>query len=141
MRTFETTIDIQAPPERVWDVVADIPRWPEWTPSVLHAAALDEGPTRIGSRFRLRQPGNLPAVWTVTEWAPGSGFEWVARFPGLRATAGHSIRTVDGGARLTLRVTYSGPLAGLVAVLAGPMTRRFLGMESAGCRARSEGAV
>jgi len=141
MTTFETIIDILAPPERVWDVVADVPRWPEWTPSVLTAVALDAGPVGAGSRFRLRQPGNLPAVWTVTEWHPGAGFTWVTRMPGLEATAEHEIVPDRAGSRLTLRVTFRGALAGLVTRLAGPMTRRFLRMESEGCRDRSEAAA
>ena len=141
MTTFETSIDILAPPARVWDVVADIGRWPEWTPSVITVAALDRGHVGVGSRYRLRQPGNLPAVWTVSDWRPGAGFVWVTRMPGLEATAEHEIDPVRAGTRLTLRVTFRGALAPLVARLAGPMTRRFLRMESEGCRERSEAAA
>ena len=34
MTHFSVTVDIPAPPDRVWAVIADVERWPEWTPTV-----------------------------------------------------------------------------------------------------------
>lgn len=31
-RTFVAEVEIAAPPERVWDVLVDLPRYPEWNP-------------------------------------------------------------------------------------------------------------
>ncbi|MSU59740.1 MAG: hypothetical protein EXS35_16495 [Pedosphaera sp.] len=32
--SFSITVDISAQPQIVWAVMADVERWPEWTPSV-----------------------------------------------------------------------------------------------------------
>lgn len=141
MKTFETTIDIDAPPGRVWEVVADITRWPEWTRSVKKVASLDGGATRVGARFRLHQLDLLPAVWTIIEWDPGKGFVWISGHPGLQTRAEHGIEPIDGGSRLTLCVTYSGLLSGPVGALARSLTEHFLLLESTGCKARAEGRI
>ena len=53
---FETTVQIDASPQSVWEVMTDVERWPEWTTSVQRVERLDDGPLRVGSRARLKQP-------------------------------------------------------------------------------------
>ena len=138
-RVFEITIDIAAPPQRVWNVTADVERWPEWTESVLSVRRLDDGKFRVGSRARIRQPKFLPALWEVTQLDEGRSFTWVTRSPGLRATGHHSVTPIAGGSRATLSVKYSGAMAGLVAKLLAGTTERFLTLEANGLKKRSEG--
>ncbi len=67
MTHLETTIDIQAPPDRVWAAMRDIEHWSEWTSSVITARLLNAGPLAVGSRAIVRQPKLLPAQWQITE--------------------------------------------------------------------------
>jgi uncharacterized protein YndB with AHSA1/START domain len=50
------TVEIKTPPEHVWEVLADVERWSEWTETVTWVRLLDEGPLRPGSRARISQP-------------------------------------------------------------------------------------
>jgi hypothetical protein len=53
---FSITADIPAAHDRVWAILADVERWPEWTHSVTRIIRLDPGPLAVGSRWS-RSPG------------------------------------------------------------------------------------
>jgi uncharacterized protein YndB with AHSA1/START domain len=137
-RLFEITVEIAAPPERVWKVMTDVELWPEWTESVQSVKRLDTGPFRVGSRARVKQPKFLPAIWKVTELDPGRSFTWVTRSPGMVASGRHRVEPTARGSRATLSVAYGGILAGLVAKLLAGITDRYLMFEAAGLKQRSE---
>ena len=54
MTHFSIAVEIQAPPDRVWAVLRDIERWPEWTPAVTSNQRVDRGPLALGSRVHRR---------------------------------------------------------------------------------------
>ena len=72
---LERIIDIDASREKVWTVMTDVERWPEWTASVTSVALLDEAPFNVGSHARIHQPRLPVAVWTVTAFEPEHYFE------------------------------------------------------------------
>jgi hypothetical protein len=81
----------------------------------------------------------LPAVWTVIALDPGRGFTWTTSAPGVLVTAHHGVdRLADGTSRATLSIAYSGLLASLVAWLTLGINDRYLGLEAAGLKHRSE---
>ena len=135
------TVDIDAPTERVWDVLTDIDRWSEWTDSVTSARRLDKGELRAGSRAELAQPRIPKGVWTVTMVEPGLSFNWEQTGPGVRTTARHRLEALpDGGTRVHLAVEQAGWLGVTVGRFYRKLTDRYLAMESAGLKARSEGS-
>ena len=138
MAHFETTIDIAAPPERVWEVMSDLERWPEWTQSMSRVERLNDRPAGVGSRVRVKQPRLAAAVFDITSWNPPRGFDWVARNPLVTAVARHDIAPSAGGSRVTLSVTFSGPLGGVIAWVYGSLTQRYVQMEAEGLRRRAE---
>jgi uncharacterized membrane protein len=135
---FRKTIDIEAPPAVVWPVMQDGERWPEWTASVTSVKRLDKGPLRIGSRALIRQPRFPPAVWTVTTLEPGRRFVWKSGMPGMWVYGDHSVEAIPTGTRATLRLSYDGLLARLMGRLTSGITNRYLDMEAAGLKRRSE---
>ena len=131
------TVDIAAPPERVWAVMSDVERWSEWTPTVKRIRRLDGGRLAVGSRARIEQPKLPSAIWEVTELQDGRSFTWVTRSPGVRVIAKHGVEPVGPGTRATLSVGFSGPLGWLVARLTAGLNRRYLALEAQGLRERS----
>ncbi len=124
MRDFSITVDIAAPPDRVWAVMTDVERWCEWTPTVTRIERLDRGPLAVGSRARIRQPKLPPAVWQVSDLLEGRSFTWVTRSPGVSVIAKHRVEPAGNGARATLSIRFSGLLGPIVARLTRRLNER-----------------
>ncbi len=140
-QSLSIVVDIPAPADRVWAVMADVERWPEWTPTVTRLQRLDRGPFAVGSRIRIRQPKLPAAVWEVSELQKGRSFTWVSGRPGIRVTAEHGVEPTARGTRATLSVRFSGVLAPLVARLTGKLTQRYLALEAKALSDRSTGSL
>lgn len=98
----------------------------------------DRGALGTGSRVRVKQPRLATALFEITDWRPGRGFDWVAHSPGITAVATHVIEPRGDGARVTLSLDFRGPLARLVAWWFGGLTRRYVRMEAEGLKRRAE---
>lgn len=134
---FQISIAIEAPPDIVWSVMADVERWHEWTPSVRSIRVLDR-PIRVGSRALIRQPKFPPAVWTVTALDAGRSFTWKSGMPGVWVYAHHSVEPTPSGTRATLALHHQGVVARLVGRLTRDITNRYLKYEAEGLKRRSE---
>jgi uncharacterized protein YndB with AHSA1/START domain len=134
------TVSIAAPVRDVWAVLLDVEAWPTWTASMRAVRRLEGGALREGSRVEIRQPGFPKAVWEVTSLEPERAFTWENHSPGLRSVGHHELRAEGDGTVVTLRLGQSGALAGVVGLLAGPRTRRFVDLEAQGLRRRCERA-
>jgi len=133
-----TTIDIQAPPDRVWAAVRDIEHWSRWTPMITSIRPLDPGPLAVGTRAIVRQPKLLPARWQVTELEEGRSFTWIMRGPGISVTAGHWIEGTADRSLVTLTLDFSGPLGPLTARLTRSLNTRYLDLEARGLKKHAE---
>ena len=131
--------EIAAPADVVWRVFSDVEHWPEWTESVTRLTALDGRELRPGARFEIRQPRFPKLVWKVTAVEPGVSWTWVSRSPGAVTTATHVVRAAGPDRTVVEQVlNQGGVLGGLVGRLMAGTTRRYLEMEAAGLKARSE---
>ena len=138
---FGTSIDVAATPECVWSVMSDIEHWPDWTATVTSAERLDAGPLTVGSKFRVRQPKLLPAVFTVTWVDANQGFAWTTSGPGYSVIARHSIEPIPAGSRVTLSLQFSGVIGKLAARMLRDLNQRYMGIEAAGLKRQSERAT
>jgi len=135
----EDSIEIDAPPQLVWDVFSDVERWPEWTASVTSVVGRDGPDLAVGKRFAIKQPGMQKLVWRVTEIDPGSSWTWVQRSPGVLVTARHDVISQPGGRTLVRqKLDQRGVLGSLVGRLMVKKTKRFLALEAQGLKARAE---
>jgi uncharacterized membrane protein len=138
-RVFVVTRHIDATPEVVWGVLADVARWPEWTPTITSVERLDDGPLRLGSRARVHQPRLRPAEWEVTALEDGRSFTWVANAPGVATVGSHRAEPDATGTAVTLGIEQTGPLGLVAAVVWGRLTQRYIETEAASLEARVTG--
>ncbi len=136
---YEKTTAVAADPARVWDVLADVERWPERITTYQSVERLDDGPLKVGSRARVKQDKLAAGAWEVTEVVAGESFVWTSRQPGVRLVGRHSVAAEpDGGARLTLAFEQTGPMAWMVTLLYGRLIRRYVDLEGAALKAAAE---
>jgi hypothetical protein len=138
---FSITEAIAAAPATVWAVIRDGERWPEWTPSVTSVRLLDPLPLAVGSRARIRQPGLPPATWRVTELTEGREFTWTTAGPGIHVIAHHSVEPSGSGTQATLSIRFEGFFGPLVGWMTSGKNVRYLVLEAAGLKRRSEGTA
>ncbi|WP_330276965.1 SRPBCC family protein [Lentzea sp. NBC_00516] len=138
MPGLQHAITIAAPPERVWEVLIDVERWPERISTVDSVERLDDGPFTVGSSARLRQPKLPEAVWTVTELTRGMSYTWESKQPGALSVASHVVEPHPDGTRLTLAVSVSGPLSGPGWLFTKRLARRYVETEAASIKSVAE---
>jgi carbon monoxide dehydrogenase subunit G len=135
---LENSLMIAAPKDVIWAVTIDVERWPEWTPTMQRVERLDDGPFRVGSQARVKQPQFNETIWTVTAMEPGHGFSWQTRVSGMTMVASHEI--VPSGAGCISRLCLD--IKGWPAVLLGPFVRKgaikAMATENEGLRDRCE---
>jgi uncharacterized membrane protein len=134
---WTNTLMIDAPAELIWELNTDVERWPARTPTVQSVARLDDGPFRVGSRARIKQPGQRSATWTVTRMLPGHEFSWQSKRRGLVLTGTHRVETAGPETRNTLEIEVTGPLSRVFGLLFGVAIRRALRLENAGFKSEA----
>ncbi|QWZ06595.1 SRPBCC family protein [Nocardioides panacis] len=119
---ISAAVEIDAPPERVWSVVGDVTRMPEWSPELRRLRVLGSEPVRVGSRMLgLNRRGWVawPTTSVVTRLEPGRAVAWRTRESGASWT--YELEATAAGTRLTgrrdlpaflLGTTVLGPVIG-----------------------------
>ena len=145
MKALHSEIAIEAPPERVWDVLVDLSRYPGWNPFIVAViGAVEEGATL---RVTLAPPGGrrITLKPRVTEVRPAGALEWLGHvgFPGL-FDGRHRFelhRTLGGGTRFVQRETFTGLLVVLFARSLDRRTARGFADMNEALKGVVEGAV
>ena len=136
---FETSIEIDAPQQRVWDVLSLLEAWPERIATVERVELLTSAPTSTGSRVRLKQPKLPEGVWDITVWDAPTYFEWTQKTGGTTSVAGHRVEPLgDDRARLTLTLEMRGFLVPIVALFYKRLTNRYMNLEAQGIKRAAE---
>lgn len=138
---IDTTIDILAPPERVWDVLTDFVSYPRWNPFVTRL----DGFAKAGERLevRIEPPGGRAMTFrpVVLRAEPSRHLAWKGRLflPGL-FDGEHSFRieVIQGGSRFHQSEHFTGVLVPLFGGMLKQTERGFEAMNEA-LRRRCEG--
>jgi uncharacterized membrane protein len=138
---FETSIDIDAPQQRVWDMLSDIEGWPQRVETVEAVELLTPAPLASGSRVRLKQPKLPEGTWDVTVWDAPSYFEWTQKTGGTTSVAGHRVDALgEDRARLTLTLDMRGLLIPIIGLFYKDLTNRYMRLEAEGMKRAAETA-
>jgi uncharacterized membrane protein len=136
---FETTIDIDAPQQRVWDVLSALEAWPQRLETVESVELLTPAPISTGSRVRLKQPKLAEGTWDITIWDPPTYFEWTQKSSGITNVAGHRVEALGAGrARLTLTLDMRGLLVPIMGRFYRELTDRYMNIEAEGMKRAAE---
>ena len=131
MRELQTSIEIDAPPERVWQVLTDFDSYPDWNPFIRSAV----GKPEVGAKLenRLEPPGGRAMTFkpTVLVAEPGRELRWLGRLllPGI-FDGEHIFRIepLEGGrARFIQAERFTGLL---VPLFSGTLEKTRLGFEA-----------
>ncbi len=115
MKTFSTRIEIQAPVDRIWAVLVDLPRWAQWNSTVERTVGNIESGAKV-TVFVKQSPVRAFPV-RVTELEFPHRMVWVGGMPfGLfKGTRVYELAPrAAGGAEFRMREEYTGLLAGLI---------------------------
>jgi len=135
---WENTVLIDAPADRVWQLTIDVTNWPSFTSTMQRVERLDDGPIRVGSSARIKQPGQTPAVWTVTRIDTGREFTWQTKRMGVTMTGSHIVEDVGDRCRNTLTIDITGPMSGLFGIMFGGVLRKSLDTENASFKSKAQ---
>lgn len=136
---FEESVDIEAPKERVWEVLSDLEAWPRRIETVDVVELLTPPPVAEGTQVRLMQPKLPEGTWDITVWDAPTYFEWQQKSGGVTSVAGHRVEALDGGrSRLTLTLDMRGLLIPIVALFYKDLTNRYMTLEALGMKRAAE---
>jgi hypothetical protein len=126
----------------VWEVLTDVARWPEWTPTVTRVERVEDGQLEVGSRTKIWQPQLMANTWQVTALNEQAGdFTWQTNRPGIKVIATHRVEPTSDGVRVTLTLDYRGLLGPLMAWQLKALNWDYLTREAQGLKRRCESGV
>lgn len=106
--TSGAEIHIAAPPERVWEVLTEFQRWPEWNSDVKSMSY--DGPLAPGTQFRWKAgPGTI--VSTLDRVEPPRYIAWRGRTLTIDAYHEWWLEPRDSETHVRTQEGFFGPLA------------------------------
>jgi hypothetical protein len=142
---LKTDIVIDAPAERVWSIISDFDRYPEWNPFVVQV----EGSLEAGAELavELRPPGGSAMKFRprVTALTPGKKLEWLGHLLVSGLFDGeHRFEVLPmgkGSTRLIHSERFSGVLVPLFRRMLSTRTRDGFEAMNRALKHRAESAV
>ncbi len=114
MRELNTETEIKALPEKIWDILMDFDKYPEWNPFIKEI----EGNMEVGHRLKalIAAPGGKAMTFKpkVLKVEPNREFRWLGHllFPGV--FDGEHIFQIEPTANGTVRFIHREKLGGLL---------------------------
>jgi len=127
MRTTESSIDIDAPPEKVWAILMDFDTYPDWNPFITSI----KGEQRLGGKLEayldLPDGPGMTFKPTIQVFDEGTELTWLGKLLVKGIFDGrHTLRVEprDGGSTFVQAEKFTGLLAGLMMRFIGDSTEQ-----------------
>jgi len=113
---FSSSVEVNAPVEKVWSLVDKLEEWPQWTPSIKKIERVSEGPLTVGSQLSVtakvsRLTVNL--LMTIAEFVPQRSVVMQGKALGTNLTRFYFLEPTNGKTKITIGGEVSGLLAWL----------------------------
>jgi len=118
--TYET--DCDAPPERVWELLARPDRWSRWAPHLRGARGLGTPEVRRGAHGAALVLGVLPVPARVVTKRPGRSWSW--RVGGVELN--HRVQPRANGCTVAVDLSASPQVEALLRLSYGPVVALLL---------------
>jgi len=141
VKSLDTSIDIEAAPERVWSILMDFEAYPGWNPFITSI----EGDRRVGGKLKaqLSPPDGKAMTFkpTVQVFENGQELTWLGRvlMPGI-FDGRHTFRVEARGTGSTFiqREKFTGLIAGLLMRFIGEDTEKGFHLMNQALKERAE---
>jgi uncharacterized membrane protein len=113
---FESSIDINAPAERIWALIDKLEEWPQWMPSIKRIERVPKGPLAVGSQLSVTARVNgltLKLLMTITKFVPERNVVLEGKTLGTKLTRFYALEPASGRTKITIGGDVSGALAWL----------------------------
>jgi carbon monoxide dehydrogenase subunit G len=113
---FESSIDINAPVEKVWALIDKLEEWSQWMPSIKKIARLSKEPLTVGSQLSVTAKVSrltVKLLMTITEFVPERTVVMKGKALGTSLTRFYAMEPVNGKTKVTTGGEVSGALAWL----------------------------
>ena len=135
---FSTQIEIQAPVKVIWNIMLQVERWHEWTPTIKSIKKLGTDGFGTNTKLLIQQPKLPTAVWKVFEMKPEEGFSMSKGNLFLKIVAAHILQPGSNGTVVSLSLDFSGIFGKLVAKRYQQMMEGYLSIEAACLKKEAE---
>lgn len=111
---FSSSVEINAPVEKVWSLIDKLEEWPQWMQSIKNIERVSEGPLAVGSQLSVtakvsRLTVNL--LMTISEFVPERSVVMQGKALGTKLTRFYFLEPVNGKTKVTIGGEVSGLLA------------------------------
>lgn len=113
---FESSIDINAPIEKVWALIDRLEEWPQWMPSIKKIERLSKKPLTVGSQLSVKAKVSkltVTLLMTITEFVSEQTVVMKGKALGTNLTRFYTLEPVNGKTKVTIGGEVSGALAWL----------------------------
>ena len=113
---YESSIEINAPAERVWALIDKLEEWPQWMLSIKRIERISKGPLGVGSQLSVTAKVSgltVTLLMTITGFVPERNVVLEGKAFGTKLTRFYTLEPVNGKTKITIGGDVSGALAWL----------------------------